>query len=263
MYWFDGQWFDGDKITLSVTDPGLIYGATIFTTLRVYQQSLAHPLSHWQDHCDRLQHSVEQLQWAEPNWQVITNVCNELLKTYPILRIVLFADGKIWITGRNLPKNLALNQQQGIRGWVADNPIFKRAIASLKTGNYLTAWLANQEAQKQEAQEAILINQAGHWLETSTGNLWGWKDNIFYTPPLDQQILPGIMRSRLLNYLKSQNIAVEEQEWQPDLVQELSLIAYSNSVVEIIPFAEIITPEKNLKFQVDHPALNQLRNYFQ
>ncbi|MGL5033964.1 MAG: aminotransferase class IV [Microcystaceae cyanobacterium] len=263
MYWFDGKWWEGDYITLPVADPGLIYGATVFTTLRVYQQSLDHPLTHWQDHCDRLQKSVEQLQWPHPHWEVITEVCGELLKSYPVLRIVLFADGKIWITGRNLPENLGLNQQQGIVGWLADQPMFKRAIAPLKTGNYLTAWLANQEAQKQGAKEAILINSWGHWLETSTGNLWGFGQGIFYTPPEDQQILPGIMRSRLLSYLKSSNIQVEELEWSPDLVKQLEMIAYSNSVVEIMPFAEIITSTKNLKYQIDHPALAQLRKYCQ
>ena len=45
-----------------------------------------------------------------------------------------------------------------------------------KTGNYLACWLAkNAGAKKVGAQEAILTSDQGEWLETSTGNLWGWK----------------------------------------------------------------------------------------
>ena len=56
------------------------------------------------------------------------------------------------------------------------------------------------------AKEAILVDESGNWLETSTGNLWGWHDGIWYTPHLDNRILPGIVRSHLLNWLKSQGI---------------------------------------------------------
>jgi 4-amino-4-deoxychorismate lyase len=262
MYWFDGQWFDKEEITLSITEPGLLYGATIFTTLRVYQQSLEHPLTHWQAHRDRLQKSVEQLQWPNPDWQIIIEVAQALLNSYPVLRIVIFADGKIWITGRNLPENLSQLQQQGIQGWVADQTIFQRPMAAIKTGNYLTAWLALQEAQKQEAKEAILINDQGDWLETSTGNLWGWKEGVFYTPPEDGSILPGIMRSSLLKYLSSQGIKVQQQPWPLDWSQNLELLAYSNSVVEIIPFHRVKIQEKILTLPVDHPALAVLKRYF-
>ena len=84
-------------------------------------------------------------------------------------------DGREWITGRYLPGDLATRQQQGIVGWLADVPIYQRCLASHKTGNYLGAWLALQQTQKYGAREAILIDESGNWLETSTGNLWGWK----------------------------------------------------------------------------------------
>lgn len=262
MYWFDGQWFDHDQITLSLTDPGLLYGATIFTTLRAYRHSLNHPLTHWPDHRDRLQKSVEQLQWPNPDWHGMAEVAQTLLSSYSVLRIVIFPDGKIWITGRNLPENLSQFQQQGIQGWIADRDLFQRPLAALKTGNYLTAWWALQAAQKQEAQEAILINDRGHWLETSTGNLWGWKEGVFYTPPEDGHILPGIMRSRLLQYLSAQKIPVKQQPWSWNWSKNLEIVAYSNSVVEIIPFQTIKIQDKTLTFPCDHPALVCLRNYF-
>jgi hypothetical protein len=73
------------------------------------------------------------------------------------------------ITGRALPAGLKQRQTQGIRAWVANSEDFRRPLANFKTGNYLGGWLSLQAAQRQDCQEAILVNDQHHWLETSTG----------------------------------------------------------------------------------------------
>jgi hypothetical protein len=40
-----------------------------------------------------------------------------------------------------------------------------------------------QAAQRQQCQEAILVNERREWLETATGNLWGWYQEQWWTPP--------------------------------------------------------------------------------
>ncbi len=262
MFWYDGQLIEENKITLEISNPGLIYGATVFTTLRVYQQSLSHPLTHWAQHCDRLKKNLIYFQWPFPNWQEITKAAEQLLNYYPILRIAIFPDSKVWITGRFLSENLAEYQQQGIIGWVADKSLFQRTLADYKTGNYLTAWLALQEAQKQGAKEAILINNQNYWLETSTGNLWGWKDNCFWTPPNNGKILAGITRSQLLKWLQNQGIEVKQNEWNPDFIQSLESVAYSNCGVEIIPFSKILNQSQILRLDPCHSSLALLKHYF-
>ncbi len=263
MFWYDKQLIEDDKITLAINNPGLIYGTTVFTTLRVYEKSLSHRLTHWQQHCDRLTRSLTEFQWSFPDWQEVTEAAEVLLNHYPILRIVVFPDGKLWVTGRFLPDDLADRQQQGIDGWLADKALFQRPLADYKTGNYLTAWLALQEAQKQGAKEAILVDSHQTWLETSTGNLWGWKENCFWTPTDDGRILPGIMRSQLLSYLQKTGIRVNQtEEWTPDFIQTLEMIAYSNCGVEIIPFKTIFNSSQCLKFQSFPEALQLLKSYF-
>jgi 4-amino-4-deoxychorismate lyase len=263
MFWYDGKLVENNHISLEISNPGLIYGATVFTTLRVYNNSLDHPLTHWQQHCDRLKRSLIQFEWPLPDWQEIIDGAEQLLTHYPILRIVIFPDRKIWITGRFLPEDLTIRQQEGIIGWVADSLLFKRSLADYKTGNYLTAWLALQKAQKQGAKEAILINDYNHWLETSTGNLWGWKNNCFWTPPDNGTILPGITRSQLLRWLLQQNIEVKQDHWTADLIQSFESIAYSNCGVEIIPFSQILNQSQILEFDPKHPSLKLLKSYFQ
>ena len=125
-----------------------MYGANTFTTLRVYGQSLDHPLTHWQSHCDRLINSLTTFGWQQPNWERLRQEADYLVSHYPILRIVIFSDGKEWIRGRYLAENIQAQQQQGVIGWLADNALYQRSLANYKTGNYLAAWLALQKAQK-------------------------------------------------------------------------------------------------------------------
>lgn len=262
MYWYDGQLIEDDKICLSITDPGFIYGATVFTTLRVYHQSLDHPLTQWQAHCHRLETNLQVFSWPSPNWQQIYQGAVKLLKHYPVLRITLFPDGREWISGRFLPEDLPERQRKGIKGWVANDSLFERTLPSYKTGNYLGAWLALQQAKTLGCQEAILVDSQGNWLESSTGNLWGWKDGVWYTPPLAARILPGIGRSQLITWLQHQHLEVMQHPWTADWVPDLTIIAYTNSAVEVIPFAEIVVDETTLSFEVAHPALKQLSDYY-
>jgi 4-amino-4-deoxychorismate lyase len=258
MYWYNGELIEGDTISLKINDPSLIYGANVFTTLRVYQQSLDHPLTQWVAHCDRLKQSLQAFTWTDPNWKRVGIGAKMLSNHYQVLRIVVFADGREWITGRSLPAELKARQTKGIRGWVAEDELYKRALAGYKTGNYLGAWLSLQKINEKAAKEAILIDAQGNWLETATGNLWGWKDDIWWTPELNGEILPGIKRSHLINHLNQQGIKVKESQWHPQFVQELEIIAYSNCVVEIVPFYQVLAGGYTLNFNPQHEALKQI-----
>jgi 4-amino-4-deoxychorismate lyase len=263
MFWYDGQLIEKDELTLSIHHPSLLYGAMVFTTLRVYEQSLEHPLTHWQDHCDRLHHSLQVFGWPLPKWTQIHQEVETLVPNYPVIRIAIFPDGTEWIIGRTLPNDLSARQQKGIIGWVAQDQLFERSLSHHKTANYLGAWLASNRAQHFGAKEAILVDTEGSWLETSTGNLWGWTKGCWYTPDLKEGILPGIARSHLLDWLKLQNISVQQNQWTSQFIQDLDVVAYSNSVMEVVPFAQIWDQGVKWVYSPTHSVLEQLRSYFQ
>lgn len=260
MYWYNSQLINSNNIELPINDPALIYGATTFTTMRIYQNNLNHPLTNWKSHKKRLQTSLQRLDWPQPDWQQIETAIQTLIPHWPVLRITLFHDKRELITGRNLPPQLETKQQQGITAWLSQNPNHSRPLPQHKTGNYLPAWLALQTAQKNQASEAILTDSQGNWLETSTGNLWGWKNNQWYTPADTAGILPGVAKQQLLDWLK---LPPETQPWTPELASQFETLAYTNSVVEIIPIHTVLTPTGPLSYNPHHPALQTLREYWQ
>jgi branched-subunit amino acid aminotransferase/4-amino-4-deoxychorismate lyase len=267
-FWYDGAWQSGQTIQLSISDPGLLYGATLFSTLRVYDQNLDHPATAWAAHCNRLQQSLQALQWQAPNWQRLRTGAIAVMAHWPVLRLTLFPDGREWITGRDLPTDLAHRQQQGISAWIAkdftpEDGLGQRSQPHLKTGNYLTPWLGLQQQSGHNAQETILTDQQGNWLETATGNLWGGIGNSWYTPAThtpagEPKILPGIQRSRLIQGLQCQNKTVVESCWDAALVKQLEWLAYSNCVIELIPIKTILRPLPTRQFPIDHPNFQQL-----
>ncbi len=278
MHWYGGELKQRDTLTLKVTEPGLLFGATVFTTLRVYGASLDHPLTAWDAHCDRLQSSINAFQWHTPNWDRIHAGAEHLMSHYPILRITLFPDGTELITGRSLPSDLDSWQKNGIVAWLDDRAQFPRSLPGHKTGNYLACWLALQEAQRQGAQEAILTEaETGHWLETSTGILWGWAEGSWWTPPLTvdnhlrddhsmtghPQILPGIGRSQLISWLKWQNRSIKESPWIPQRMDGLEALAYCNSVRQVVPVRSVLTSAGIRYYEANHPRLQELRSLYE
>lgn len=261
IFWYNGKLIQSPTLELDINDPGLLYGATVFTTLRVYNNSLDDSLTNWQAHCDRLIFSLQSFGWEQPNWKRVHQGAEMILAHFPILRITIFPDGREWIIGRFLPQNLPEIQKNGVVCAVAQ-PEFYRSLPSHKTGNYLSAWLAKASVQNSNAQEAILIDATGNWLETTTGNLWGWLDGQWWTPPLAAGILPGIMRKQVINWLQTHEIYVGEEPWTAELVKRLEAIAYTNSVVELIPIHTVNHPTGSLQYNPHHPSFEKLRRLF-
>lgn len=259
MYFYQGELYHEEQIQLSINDNTWLYGATIFTTLRVYQHSLTHPLTNWEAHRDRLAKSIVEFNWQFPNWENITEGATLLLPHYSVLRITLFPDGRELIIGRNLPSQLEKQQQEGITAQVITNYKLQRPIADHKTGNYLTAYLARQQAQQLGYEEAILTDTESNWLETSTGNLWGYSQGVWFTPQLNGNLLPGIARKFILQQAK---FTIIENQWTPEFVETLEAIGYSNSVIEIIPFKLIQWHNQTIKLNPHHCAYNCLQKIF-
>jgi 4-amino-4-deoxychorismate lyase len=260
LHWYCGKSIESQTIELAINDPGLLYGATVFTTFKSVEQDprLLEEVGDLRGlHYDRLRSSLSDLGWHQPNWEQVRAGVEYLTPHFPVLRITIFPDGRELITGRDLPPNLATWQQEGITAIVADIKL-TRSLPQHKTGNYLAPWLALQQARNNNIQEAILTNDRGDWLETTTGNLWGYRDGCWYTPPLSAGILPGIARSQIRSLLKQQDRSVLEIEWNAEWVKDLEAIGYSNSVIHLVPIHTVITPVGKLEYTVQHPMMKWL-----
>ncbi len=256
-FWYDGAWRSGHQITLDITDPGLLYGATVFTTLRLYE-NLADPKTAWGAHRSRLTQSLAEFGWVMPDWQRVETGIDQI--TDPVVRVTIFPDGREFIVGRALPADLTQRQTEGIIAVVMDQSMGARSHPHHKTGNYLTPWFGLYAARSRGAQETILTDAQGNWLETCTGSLWGWADGVWHTPSLAAGILPGIARDRLISGLRCQNRGVLESPWTPALIESFRTIAYSNCVVEVIPIVRVRNGDAIREYPINPVVLAELHS---
>ena len=72
-------------------------------------------------------------------------------------------------------------------------------LSAVKSLNYLPGVLARLEAAEQGADDAVLLNHAGHVAEASAATLFACLNGIWFTPPIRDGALPGICRAKLLD----------------------------------------------------------------
>jgi branched-chain amino acid aminotransferase len=257
QYWWTGQLHFGHTLDLSIDDPAFIYGATVFTTLRIYHQNPQHPLTALEAHLKRLEIQVDALGWEAPAWEQVNLAVQALAPNYPVLRITLFPDGRELVTGRALPPDLEQKQQKGVVLLAVEGG---RSWPHLKTGNYLVSFQAFRKAEAQGAQEAILM-QEGTWLETSRGNLWAWDGSQYLTPP-EEGCLAGIFRQQLLSKLADLAIPHAVVPFSPERQRSFQAIGYGNSVVELLPVRGIIGSTEVRKELKDLTPMHRLLQYF-
>lgn len=81
----------------------------------------------------------------------------------------------------------------------------------IKSNNLLNNALAMQEALRQGADEALMLNQQDEIAECSQSNFFLVKDGHAMTPPLSAGLLPGITREFVFEVAKDAGVPAEER----------------------------------------------------
>ncbi|MGB0450426.1 MAG: aminotransferase class IV, partial [Porticoccaceae bacterium] len=107
-----------------------------------------------------------------------------------------------------------------------------------------TALLGNvlhfQQGQEQGNDETLLFNADNQLTEASSCNAYIVKDGVVITPPLDNQLLPGITRHILLDILRRDGgIPVEERIVTMEEVHNADEVWITSSSKEIGAIVEI------------------------
>lgn len=106
-----------------------------------------------------------------------------------------------------------------------------------------TALLGNvmhfQQGYAQGRQETILYNEKQELTEASSCNVFVVHNGVIKTPPLDNQLLPGITRQLALKAFRAEGIAVEETIITLDMLSECTEVWLTSSTKEIAPVLSI------------------------
>jgi branched-chain amino acid aminotransferase len=74
-------------------------------------------------------------------------------------------------------------------------------VSRVKTTNCLDSILARQEAARNGADDAVLLNGEGWVAEATAANVFAVIDGVVLTPPVRDGALPGVMRAAVMSHL--------------------------------------------------------------
>jgi len=97
-------------------------------------------------------------------------------------------------------------------------PDIRYELCNIKTTNLLPAVLASSYADTQGCAEAIL-HRCGRVTECAHSNIFLLKDKTLYTHPVSPYILPGIIRSRIIEIAPSVGLECREEAFTIDDIQ--------------------------------------------
>jgi branched-chain amino acid aminotransferase len=209
--YIDGKFFPEKDAKVSVFDHGLLYGDGIFEGIRFYNGRVFR----LEEHLARLWDSAHSICLEIP--MSMREMTDALLET---IRENDLREGYIRLLVTRGVGNLGLNPEQCKRPSViiivATVAIYSEALyqngltvatcatrrtnpASLnpavKSLNYLNNVMARIEANLAGADEALMLNDAGHVAECTADNVFIIKRGQIFTPPITAGALRGITRS--------------------------------------------------------------------
>jgi branched-chain amino acid aminotransferase/4-amino-4-deoxychorismate lyase len=120
--------------------------------------------------------------------------------------------------------------------------------ARLKSLDYLDNVLARREAEGAGADEALLLNTAGHAACASAANLFWITEGRLYTPSLSCGVLEGVMRAQVIA-----SAPVEEVRANLDAVLKAEAAFLTNSLIGIRTIRVLAG-----RFLKPHPMVDQL-----
>jgi len=244
---FNGTLVNEQSFSLPITNRAFKYGDGVFETIKTIKNKILFA----EEHFNRLIKGAKILEISTPKHFNYTYFCEEIIKTveanknFPSARVRFslfrkdgngfyspqFNDSNFTIETNTLhDQNFTLNNK-GFKIEIYDKiPKPINILSNLKTINCLNFVLAGVYKNKIGADECILINDYGNLVESISSNLFIVKENIIYTPSLDEGCIEGIMRDVIIDIALKKKFKVYDCALAPKDLLNADEIFLTNSI---------------------------------
>src|SRR5438552_12229215 len=249
--YIDGKFFPETDAKISVFDHGLLYGDGIFEGIRFYNGRVFR----LEEHLERLSDSARSICLEIP--MSMNEMTEPLVETIQQKEL---RDGYIRLLVTRGIGNLGLNPAQCKRPSVIiiastialySPEIYEKELTVLtcatrrtspgalnpavKSLNYLNNVMARIEANLAGADEALMLNDAGHVAECTADNIFVVKRGQIFTPPIAAGALRGITRLVVFEMAAELGIKITEADITRHDVFIADECFLTGTAAEIIP----------------------------
>lgn len=245
----NGTLIEGETPVFSIKNRGFRYGDALFETIRIVNGKVCYI----EKHINRLVDGMKVLKMNVPqNYtnQFFINEIQKLIVSNEIagggrIRITIYRDAEGYYTPETndvsfvieavpLTENLyELNKDGYTIDLYEDEKLIINKLSSLKTNNCLTHVMAGIYKKEKKLDECVMVNELGSIAECISSNLFVGFNGVLYTPSLNQGIIPGVMRSVIMEIAKENRIEVQETTLNPQVLLRADEVFLTNAIVGI------------------------------
>ncbi len=234
----EGQPVHEGTAVIAADDPGFLYGAGLFETMRVSGGGI--PLL--DRHLDRLFRSLPVLgikPWfaREELAGSVQRIVQEKGIAEAACRLTITAGGLVLITLRPGSPYGEEAYERGFRAlWATSRRNECSRLSAVKSLNYADSWLERRKARDAGADEALFLDTRGNLSEGSATNLFFWKGGRLCTPALACGALPGVARGVILDIADPKPV---EGEFGPKDLLRAEEAFVTNALMGVMPLVQV------------------------
>ena len=241
--YINGEYLPNYKAKLSINDRSIHFADAVYEVISVYNYNLLF----WNEHIARLRLSLNHLDIKyKQDFRALCFKCLEIVKKNELKEGILYIHISRGIAQRNhnwdskLKPTLIIscinkktfNIKSKKISLISDLDIrWKKCY--IKSVSLLPNVLLKQKALDNNAEECVMKDQEGYITEATTSNIWIIKKNMLITPPLNNNILAGVTRKKIIEFAKELNFKVLEKKFREDdlLSADSTFITNSSSII--------------------------------
>lgn len=248
--YFNGRFTTTDERVLSVEDRGFLFGDGVYEVFKFLQRRPVFLAEHYQRMKNGLTAIEIPLPWDE---QQFRSTVGELLARTSFEDGIVYVEVSrgegerthVWKDGMqptaiaysrrfNFPD--AARKANGIR--VVTTKDLRWQSCNVKSVNLLGNVLAKKKASREGAEEALLLGD-GIVREGAASNFFAIRNDHIVTHPLDEHILPGVIRDRAIDLALAARIRVDERPLREAELWELDEAFITSTTQGVMPIVAI------------------------
>ena len=253
--YLNGDYMPLEEARISPMDRGFLFGDGIYEVIPSYEGKMVGFGPHIARMKDGLGAIEIKLDWTEEQWR---ELCTSLLEKNGngnlgiYLHVTRGADSKrhhaypdgiqptVFGYAFDIPAPPVPDRDQITPYTCATGHDMRWDRCNIKSISLLGNVMHFQQGYSKGDGEIILYNENNELTECGACNAYIVKDGVIVTPPLDNQILPGITRQLLLGVLRADgSIPVEERVITMDEVWAADEVWISSSSKEVVPVVKL------------------------
>ncbi|MDP8232952.1 MAG: aminotransferase class IV [Candidatus Zophobacter franzmannii] len=232
MIWYiNGSYMDSKRATIELDSPGSLYGYGVFTTLRVQNGEplfLSEHLKRLEKSCTYFNIPFKDTEYRKILSELAEQNQQQNLRIKIIISLLDETTSVLIVTAETL--NL---YESSIKIMLAPKPRELCVMNRFKTTNYMLPVFFKGKATKAGFDEMLFFNSTGDVLETCYANIFFVRNRYIYTPSMENNILPGIIRNKLLEQTEINGYHIVEKSISLAKISEYESSFTTNSIQHI------------------------------